>query len=106
MEYFEYAYLLHVAHFIRSKELEAKKDGEEFHPSSVFIPLKSGIEAQARIVEMPVGPSPVLVLRIRSKEDPEEEAKKFFHGKYEKVPWDKEHVYISNDIPEEPMKPP
>lgn len=104
MEYFEYAYLLHVAHFIREKDLEAKKDGEEFQASNIFFPLKNGGEAQARIIEDAIPGKLLLVLKIRYSEDPDTEAKQFFHGKYEKLP--KTSIYVSTEIPDPPLKPP
>jgi hypothetical protein len=113
MEHYEFLFLLHRAHLLRKYIAQAEKDGEEFHVSNSFSPLKSGLEAQAIIRKINLSDeSPVLILRLRYRtklKDGANLAAKAAHAFFEKDytalpkpidegPW-REHVYYSSDVP-------
>ena len=112
MEHFEFLYVLHRAHIIRKFTEAAENQGEEIHVSDHFVPLTSGLQAQAQIRKInPTDKDPVLILRLRYKEALEKGAEKaltaahvFFNKNYKLVPkvihengW-MEHVFFSDDI--------
>ena len=114
MEHYEFLFLLHRAHLLRKFIAQAEKENEEFHVSDSFVPLKSGLEAQAIIRKINLSdPEPVLILRVRYRilfrHDAlplvQAAAKAFFDKNYTELPnyveeggW-REHVYYSSDVP-------
>lgn len=70
MEHFEYLYLLHRAYEVWRAAALARAEGEAFHVSDAFTPLRTGLEAHALITEVPGVTGECLVLRLRHPDGP------------------------------------
>lgn len=119
MKHAEYMYLVLRARDIRQLAQRASEEGEEFVPANAFVPLESGLHAQALIQAIRPGEPEVCVLRLRHPDDGKDRTDllrktqhAFFVGPYHVVPafvkeagWC-EYLAYSHKIPEPPAAPP